>query len=100
MALFNKHVIQWSGDRVVRCMSDYLFPIFCLRCEAEGEWVCADCLPLIGMSGVHACPFCHKSNADGLACSYCTSTVALTAVRAVTVYKEGALAALLIQTFK
>jgi len=98
---------------------DYIFPIFCLRCEAEGEWVCAACFPLIGAAGFHACPICHKPNADGGVCQYTpllsrrgegevqcgtqfapNHSASLSSIRSVTAYKEGALAALLIQTFK
>ena len=79
---------------------DYLFPLYCLGCDREGVWVCADCFTTIGQAGAHACPVCHTPSVDGSVCAGCAPVSALQAQRAVGEYQENALLGKLIQAFK
>jgi ComF family protein len=51
---------------------DTLFPIHCLGCGKEGEWLCKECLDKIDILPFQVCPFCEKNVTDkGVACYQC-----------------------------
>ena len=50
---------------------DLLFPRFCISCGKEGEYVCEDCLSLIGISEYQFCAVCGKRVVDGKTCLNC-----------------------------
>lgn len=43
-------------NTILKYLRESIFPVFCLGCKKEGEWVCADCLKTIDTKGV----FGHK----------------------------------------
>lgn len=50
---------------------DIIFPIDCIGCGKEGEWVCKDCFEKIKLSENQFCPVCCKPNKTGLPCESC-----------------------------
>lgn len=51
---------------------DALFPIFCLSCQKEGEWLCANCLAEMKILDFQVCPACEKNITDkGFLCPVC-----------------------------
>ncbi len=52
---------------------DFLFPINCLGCGKEGEWVCRDCLHKLKISipNFLPCPKCGKVGESGLPGKFC-----------------------------
>lgn len=50
---------------------DLLFPVECLLCSKEGEWLCADCLGLLLPLPRQGCIFCGSENLSGRTCQNC-----------------------------
>lgn len=40
---------------------DLLFPVFCLGCEKEGQWLCHDCKQKVKFWDYNKCPYCQKT---------------------------------------
>lgn len=59
--------IKNSGSFVL----DLFFPIECLGCRKEGEWVCADCSRTILLNIKEECPYCHNFSQNGQTCFRC-----------------------------
>jgi competence protein ComFC len=81
-------------------IKDYIFPVFCLGCKKEGEWVCYDCFLKINLDGVFCCPVCHKNTIFGIYCDECGNNSFLDSHIAVTKYQEDGLVGKVIQTLK
>ena len=79
---------------------DILFPIFCLGCQTEGEWVCLSCQTQIFVLGVFACPVCHEGAPGGYACLNCRKKSALARQVSLFLYKESALPTKSVVRFK
>jgi ComF family protein len=54
----------------VKEILDIFFPIRCINCQKEGDYLCDDCLSLIEISKFQYCPFCRppKITKDGKSC--------------------------------
>ncbi len=52
---------------------DIIFPIQCLSCQSEGEWLCERCVSKLKLYNYHLCPICQVENKDGSVCGYCKS---------------------------
>ncbi len=66
--------MSWGGAQlyaVKQYMSDVLFPVFCLGCQREGEWVCRDCLLPIPPLLQTACFSCDAPMRDNACCDVC-----------------------------
>lgn len=51
---------------------DALFPIYCLSCQQEGFWLCAECFSQIETLSFQVCPHCEKLIiSGGKLCSKC-----------------------------
>lgn len=51
---------------------DTLFPIRCLSCRKEGQWICDACFSKINLRDDHVCGVCEKvSTPGGLTCIAC-----------------------------
>ena len=81
-------------------IKDYIFPIFCLGCKKEGEWVCDICFKKINLFGIFACPVCHKNTENGTVCSPCAVESFLYSHIAIGKYEEDSLLGKVIQTLK
>ncbi len=86
--------------KVLALAKDCVFPIFCLGCEREGQWVCANCASGIEMSGVFFCPVCHSAQPGGRCCVGCASQSYLASHVAITPYKEHGLIGKMIHALK
>lgn len=80
---------------------DFVFPVFCLGCNKEGEWLCGGCLDdFLKQSFVQACPVCHLNNNSGLLCLTCKPNSYLDKHFAAIEYGEDKLSGKIIHTFK
>ena len=67
----------WRGfighARVARdFLLDLIFPIHCLRCEVEGEWLCKKCKRKLELNTQDYCPECNEKNSYfGAFCLLC-----------------------------
>lgn len=79
---------------------DTLFPIFCLSCKKEGEWICPECFKKIKNIDFPVCPYCEKVIMNnGTICPKCKNSfsynkkiVPLDALLVATKYKEADIA--------
>lgn len=68
---------------------DTLFPITCLSCGKNGEWICDKCLAKIPLKIDHVCPLCEKKiTPDGRICFECRKHSALDGLLTATSYKN------------
>lgn len=81
-------------------IKDYVFPVYCLGCQKEGEWICNDCFGNISLAGVFCCPVCHKETVAGICCEACQENSFLNSQMAATSYKEASLIGKVIQALK
>ncbi|MBI4427097.1 MAG: ComF family protein [Candidatus Magasanikbacteria bacterium] len=77
-----------SGQKIIEVAKDCLFPIFCLDCGKEGEWICPDCFGKMDLRGVFCCPVCHRPNGSGTCCAICQPQSCLDKAMAIAVYQE------------
>lgn len=83
-----------------RFVTECIFPIYCLGCEKEGEWLCPECLAGIDINGIDCCPVCHRSTPYGICCLECQDQSSLDHVIATTQYNEKWLIGQLIHIVK
>ena len=89
--------ILWEGIQTVK---EYLFPVFCLSCQAEGSWVCDICMDKIGGHIQLFCPVCHVGTREGRVCEACRPATSLMRHVAMMKYQEDHLIGSLIHTLK
>lgn len=65
---------------------DLLFPIYCIGCSAEGEWICSECFEKIELLKKQACPICGVESKTGARCFNCRAKTELDGVIAATAY--------------
>lgn len=67
----------WGGKQVLdfkKYVSDILFPVFCLQCDKEGEWVCQSCLNKIESLEQTSCIGCGSKVQQVACCQMCLDT--------------------------
>ncbi len=67
---------------------DLIFPIECLSCSQEGEWLCHDCFKKIKLKDKQYCLECKQENDFGQFCPNCQPDYALDGVWIATLYDE------------
>lgn len=68
---------------------DILFPVECLACGSENEWLCDKCLSNIKLQTEQTCPLCEKvSTPDGRTCFACKKNSSLDALLVCASYRE------------
>ncbi|USN53697.1 MAG: ComF family protein [Candidatus Nomurabacteria bacterium] len=72
-------------QKLFTLLLDLLFPIECLGCGREGEWLCEKCN--VFPAAPRVCPFCHQANKMNTTCDACQKEKALDALIAVTSYQ-------------
>ena len=83
---------------IPQTIKDCVFPVFCLDCGKEGEWLCGDCFGRLDLRGVFCCPVCHKENK--FCCDVCRPQSYLDRAKAIAVYQEENSVGRLIKTLK
>jgi ComF family protein len=78
---------------------DLLFPIECLDCGLEGEWLCAGCFLKLKINDRQACQGCSRPGLSGAICPDCKPAWALDGVLAALDY-DRAVSAKLIKALK
>lgn len=59
---------------------DILFPVYCLGCDREDEWICEDCLKKIELLKKQTCPVCGAESRTGARCFHCRAKTDLDGV--------------------
>lgn len=79
---------------------DVLFPVFCVGCDTEGQWVCDVCVQTIQVNGFFGCPLCHQTTEDGVVCRWCRPAASVHQVIAVDAYDTNGVLGQLIHACK
>lgn len=78
---------------------DLLFPIECLDCGREGEWLCGGCFLKIKFENGQTCQGCGRLSLTGAICADCRTEWSLDGVLAALDYDRG-VSAKLVKTLK
>jgi competence protein ComFC len=72
---------------------DTLFPVHCLACQENDEWLCQECARKIFPKTDQVCPICEKNNTpDGRVCFSCGDKSPLAALLVTATYQNEILA--------
>lgn len=69
---------------------DIIFPIQCLYCSEEGEWICKECFKKIELLKKQACPICGNESRGGARCFNCRNKSELDGVISAAAYWKSA----------
>lgn len=72
----------------IKQIKDYIFPVYCLDCNKEGDWLCDDCYKKLDLAGRFFCPVCHLPTESGICCINCSEQSSLDKEIAVLKYSE------------
>jgi len=66
--------------RIKQFLLNLLFPLYCINCQREKNYLCQDCFSLIDIQTFQYCPFCNppKIVFDGKTCYPCRKSKKLT----------------------
>lgn len=73
---------------ILQYIIDMIFPISCLGCGHEGEWLCSDCKKKIVVNDVFVCPECGLRTDFGNFCKLCATRHELAGVLIATDYNN------------
>ncbi|KKQ45461.1 MAG: hypothetical protein US63_C0016G0012 [Candidatus Moranbacteria bacterium GW2011_GWC2_37_8] len=80
-----REIISTFSDFIL----DTLFPIRCLQCKKEGNWICRACASNIHIQTEHVCPICERSTTpNGKTCLDCKKKSALDGIIPATNYQD------------
>jgi len=85
-------------SRAKNFLLEIIFPIHCVGCGSEGEWLCENCAHKIQLNAQQFCPVCWQANLGGRVCVRCSSP--LDGLRVAASYQKNPELAHAIQTLK
>jgi len=86
--------------QVYNFILDLIFPIECLGCGKEGEYLCKTCFSSIKLMDHPTCPVCGKPSPQGKVCIDCQKDSALEGVIAAVDYQEDNLLQKVLHIYK
>lgn len=97
--MFNTLNYEWKNQefsvkiflmKIKEFFLNLFFPVYCVNCQREANYLCQDCFALIDFSTWQYCPFCRKPKIvlDGKTCYSCRKTRNLTGLFAAAPYKN------------
>lgn len=75
-------------NKISTFILDILFPVYCLDCGLEGEWICRECIKKIKLLEKQACPICGAESKTGAVCFNCRNKTDLNGVIAAVHYRN------------
>ncbi len=85
----NKFVkMKQAASRVWLFFLDLIFPIECLSCGREGNWLCGDCFKKVNLKSKQYCLGCKLENDFGEFCPNCRNNYDLTGVWIASLYED------------
>lgn len=60
--------------KIYKFILDVIFPINCLSCYQEGDWICAKCWEKIKLEKIETCPRCQSPSPRSAFCENCQIT--------------------------
>jgi competence protein ComFC len=73
-----------------RPIGSLLWPVECVSCHVEGEWLCTDCQNNLELSRTDLCSFCGKAGQNGI-CDSCQKSLKLDGVVSLFPYNQLAI---------
>lgn len=68
---------------------DTLFPVSCISCGKDDEWICEKCLNKISFKNIQVCPYCEKRiTPNGYTCFECKKKYSLDGLLVAASYKD------------
>lgn len=68
---------------------DTLFPVSCISCGKDDEWICEKCLNKISLKNIQVCPYCEKRiTPNGYTCFDCKKKLSLDGLLVATSYRD------------
>jgi len=85
----NKFIkIKQNASDIWSFFLDLIFPIECLGCGREGQWLCQTCFKKINLKAEQYCLHCKRGNDFGEFCSLCRVNYDLTGVWIASLYEN------------
>lgn len=81
-------------------LQDYIFPIFCVECEKEGEIWCKKCRQQFNVAGIFLCPVCGLPADNGRTHATCVGGGCLDGLITIAPYRDNSPLAILIKQLK
>jgi ComF family protein len=78
--MINKHTIinnKNNMNKILKTILDFIFPIECINCEQENDFLCSTCFDKIEPRELMQCPLCNKQQINDKLCTGCKSGSAL-----------------------
>ncbi len=60
-------------NKILQIVLNFIFPIQCVNCNSDGEFLCNDCFNKIELRNVLQCPLCNRDQVDDKLCIKCKS---------------------------
>ena len=60
-------------NKILQSILDFIFPIQCINCNKNGEFLCDECFSKIKLRTLKQCPLCNKDQSNDKLCSKCKS---------------------------
>jgi len=67
---------------------DLLFPVTCLGCGKEGQWLCCSCLNKVEFNTNQVCPVCRQPSRKGQVCRQCRQKINLKSLLVICNYQD------------
>ncbi|NQV13539.1 MAG: ComF family protein [Parcubacteria group bacterium] len=80
--------MQEGISKIWQFLLDIIFPIKCVSCGREGEWVCTACLREIELNRELVCPRCGYASGDGSFCDQCRVTSKMAGIIVAASYED------------
>jgi ComF family protein len=97
--IFKEFVHSRTCKKLCLYILDSFFPIECLCCKTEGDFICAKCQKKIFIKRIQTCPNCHRPSQFGKFCNSCQAQKNFQGVLAMSDYKDR-LTEMLIKKYK
>lgn len=80
--------MQEGTSKIWQFFLDVVFPIKCLGCGREGEWLCSRCLGKMELNKKLVCPRCGQGTKVGSFCGQCRVTSKMTGIVIAASYED------------
>lgn len=74
------------SESLITQLTSLVFPIHCLSCEKEGDWLCGECLSLFSTNSKLRCAICAKAAKNGI-CNICQEKTKIDGIVSLFSYK-------------
>lgn len=81
-------MLKDSIKKTTQFLLDILFPINCLGCHKEGEWLCKKCIQSIPLYQKRICPWCEQKQPRLQLCQKCQTESGLDFLKVITNYQN------------